>query len=123
MEQKQTDNKILQKFLRLLKWILFALFLLLALIFVSSLGNSILFLLCSLLVCPPIWDKIKNNPTRPKNIMSFPFDDPIKNRYVMGLMIGFKISLTKITPARSMNINPSSIVLLSFINNNLILIL
>ena len=66
MEQKQTDNKILQKFLRLLKWILFALFLLLALAFVSSLGNSILFLLCSLLVCPPIWDKIKNkfNPKK-----------------------------------------------------------
>ena len=67
------------------------------------------------------WDKIKNNPTRPKNIMSFPFDDPIKNRYVMGLMIGFKISLTKITPARSMNMNPSNIVLLTFINNNLII--
>ena len=66
MEQKQTDNKILQKFFKLLKWILFALFLLLALTFVSSLGNSILFLLCSLLVCPPIWDKIKNkfNPKK-----------------------------------------------------------
>ncbi len=66
MELKETSNKILQKFLRLLKWILFALFLLLAIGSSDSLGNSILFLLCSLLVCPPIWDKIKNkfNPKK-----------------------------------------------------------
>ena len=66
------------------------------------------------------WDKIRNNPTRPKNIMSFPFEDPIKNKYVTGLIIGFKISVRKITPASNMNKNPNNIVLLIFINNSLI---
>lgn len=66
------------------------------------------------------WDKIKNKPKRPKNIMSFPFDDPIKKLYVIGLIIGFKMSVMKITPANNMNINPNKIVLLTFINNNLI---
>ncbi len=27
-----------------------------------------------------IWDIIRNKPKRPKKIMSFPLDDPIKNR-------------------------------------------
>ena len=67
------------------------------------------------------WDNIKNNPKRPKNIMSFPFDDPIKNKYVMGLIIGFKISVRNIMPARTMNKIPTSIVLLTFINNTLII--
>ena len=55
-------------------------------------------------------------------MMSFPFDDPIKNKYVIGLMIGFKISVRKITPAINMNIIPSNRVLLTFINNSIILI-
>ena len=66
-----------------------------------------------------ICDNIKNKPKRPKNIMSFPFDDPIKNKYVTGLIIGVKISVTKINPANTIRINPAMIVLLSFINNNL----
>ena len=66
------------------------------------------------------WDKIRNNHTKPKNIMSFPFEDPIKNKYVTGLIIGFKISVRKITPASNMNKNPNNIVLLIFINNSLI---
>ena len=67
------------------------------------------------------WDNIKNNPKRPKNIMSFPFDDPIKNKYVMGLIIGFKMSVRNIMPARTINKIPTSIVLLTFINNTLII--
>ena len=66
------------------------------------------------------WDNIKNNPKRPKNIMSFPLDDPIKNKYVAGRIIGFNISVRKITPASKINMAPTNIVLLSFINNNLI---
>ena len=66
------------------------------------------------------WDKIRNNPKIPKNMMSFPFEDPIKNKYVIGLIIGFKIFVRKIIPARNMNKNPNNIVLLIFINNNLI---
>lgn len=67
-----------------------------------------------------VWDKINSNPKRPKNMMSFPFDDPIKNKWVIGLMMGFSKSVAKITPPSNMNINPTKIVLLSFINNNLI---
>lgn len=66
------------------------------------------------------WDKIKNNPKRPKKIMSFPLDDPIRNRYVIGLMIGLNMSVKNIIPANIMQINPIMIVLLSFINNSLI---
>jgi hypothetical protein len=51
--------------------------------------------------------------------MSFPFDEPIRNRYVIGLMIGLKMSVIKISPENNMNINPIMIVLLIFINNNL----
>lgn len=69
------------------------------------------------------WGIIKNNPRRLKNMMSFPLEDPIKNVCVMGLIIGLKRSVVKITPENNMNINPIMIVLLSFINNNLILIL
>ena len=61
------------------------------------------------------WDIIKNSPKRPKNIMSFPFEDPIKNCYVTGLMIGLNMSVTKIIPANMMNMNPTKIVLLTFI--------
>jgi hypothetical protein len=53
--------------------------------------------------------------------MSFPFEDPIKNKYVTGLMIGLSASVRKITPARMMNMVPTNIVLLTFINNNLII--
>ena len=35
-------------------------------------------------------------------------------------MMGFSKSVAKITPPSNMNINPTKIVLLSFINNNLI---
>ena len=42
------------------------------------------------------WDKIRNSPKIPKNMMSFPFEDPIKNKYVIGLIIGFKIFVRKI---------------------------
>ena len=66
------------------------------------------------------WDNIKNKPKRPKNMMSFPFEDPIRNMYVIGRIIGFKISVTNITPASNMNRNPIMIVLLIFIKNNLI---
>jgi uncharacterized membrane protein YfcA len=52
--------------------------------------------------------------------MSFPFDDPIKNKYVTGRIIGFKISVRKIIPASRINAAPTNIVLLTFINNNLI---
>ncbi len=62
-----------------------------------------------------VGDKINNNPKMPKNIMSFPLDDPIKNRYVTGLIIGLKISVIKINPARKININPTRTVLLTFI--------
>ena len=65
-------------------------------------------------------DKIKNKPKRPKNIMSLPLDDPIKNKCVMGLIIGFKESVRKIIPAIIMNNAPTKIVLLTFINNSLI---
>ena len=65
-------------------------------------------------------DNIKIKPKRPKNIMSLPLDDPIKNKYVMGRIMGFKKSVMNITPASNMNIIPISIVLLTFINNNLI---
>ena len=65
------------------------------------------------------WEAIKNTPKRPKNMMSFPLDDPIKNWYVIGLMIGLKMLLTNIAPPRSINSNPIMIVLLTFINNNL----
>jgi hypothetical protein len=65
------------------------------------------------------WDNIKSKPKRPKNIMSFPLDDPIKKLYVTGLMIGLKMSVIKIIPANNMNINPISMVLLIFININL----
>ena len=47
--------------------------------------------------------------------MSFPFDDPTKNWYVTGLMIGLNMSVTKIIPANMMNMNPTKIVLLTFI--------
>ena len=67
------------------------------------------------------WDNIKNNPKSPKNIMSFPFEDPIRNKYVIGLIIGLNMSVKKITPANIMQINPIMIVLLSFINNSLII--
>ena len=66
------------------------------------------------------WDKIRNSPKIPKNMMSFPFEDPIKNKYVIGLIIGSKIFVRKIIPARNMTKNPNNIVLLIFINNNLI---
>ena len=65
------------------------------------------------------WGSIMNNPKRPKNIMSFPFDDPIKNRYVIGRIIGLNMLVMNIIPANNMNINPIMKVLLSFINNNL----
>ena len=68
-----------------------------------------------------IWDNIRNRPKRPKNIMSFPLEDPIRNKYVIGLIIGLKISVIKIAPASKINIIPISIVLLTFINNNLII--
>ena len=68
------------------------------------------------------WGIIKNNPKRPKNMMSFPLEDPIKNKWVMGLIIGLKISVMKINPANIMNINPTMIVLLGFIINNFKLI-
>jgi hypothetical protein len=55
--------------------------------------------------------------------MSFPLDDPIKNVYVKGLIIGLKISVRNIIPPNKININPTMIVLLTFINNILILIL
>ncbi len=61
------------------------------------------------------WDIIRNSPKRPKNIMSFTFDDHIKNWYVTGLMIGLNMSVTKIIPANMMNRNPTKIVLLTFI--------
>ena len=54
--------------------------------------------------------------------MSFPLEDPIKNKWVIGRIIGLKISVTNIIPLNNMNINPIMIVLLSFIKNNLILI-
>lgn len=66
------------------------------------------------------WDNIRNKPKRPKNIMSLPLDDPIKNRYVIGLMIGVNASVMKIKPANKINIIPISIVLLILINNTLI---
>lgn len=66
------------------------------------------------------WDNIRNNPKRPKKIMSFPLDDPIRNKYVIGLIIGLKMSVKNMTPANIMQINPIMIVLLSFINNSLI---
>lgn len=66
-----------------------------------------------------IWDNIKNSPKSPKNIISFPFDEPIKNKYVIGLIIGLNMSVTNIIPAKTMNKNPIIIVLLTFINNNL----
>ena len=53
-------------------------------------------------------------------MMSFPFDDPIKNKYVTGRIIGFKKSVRKIIPASRINAAPTNIVLLTFINNNLI---
>ena len=65
------------------------------------------------------WGNIINTPKRPKNIMSFPLDDPIKKRYVIGLIIGLNMSVMNIIPANNMNINPIMKVLLSFINNNL----
>jgi hypothetical protein len=65
------------------------------------------------------WDNIKNRPVNPKKIMSFPLDDPIKNRWVTGRIIGFSMSVAKITPAITMHMTPSSMVLLTFINNNL----
>ena len=74
-------------------------------------------LMSFLIVC----DNIKNKPKRPKNIMSFPLDEPIKKRYVTGLIIGFKISVRKIMSARTMNNTPTNIVLLTFINNTLII--
>lgn len=67
------------------------------------------------------WDNIRNKPKRPKNIMSLPFDEPIKNKYVIGLMMGFKASVRKITPAINMNNAPTKIVLFTFINNTLII--
>ena len=69
------------------------------------------------------WDKIRNNPNNPKNIISFPFEDPIKKRYVIGLIIGLSKSVMKMMPASIIKINPIMIVLFTFINNNLILIL
>jgi len=51
--------------------------------------------------------------------MSFPFDDPIRNVYVIGLITGLKMSVMNINPANNMNINPIMKVLFSFINNNL----
>lgn len=66
------------------------------------------------------WDNIRNKPKRPKNIMSLPLEDPIKNRYVIGLMIGVNASVRKIKPANKINIIPISIVLLILINNTLI---
>jgi len=60
-----------------------------------------------------------NTPKRPKNMMSFPFDDPIRNVYVIGLITGLKMSVMNINPANNMNINPIMKVLFSFINNNL----
>lgn len=67
------------------------------------------------------WGIIKNNPNRPKNMMSFPLEDPIKNKCVTGLIIGLKISVMNIMPANIMKANPIKIVLLAFINNNLII--
>ena len=55
------------------------------------------------------WVEIKKNPINPKNIMSFPLDDPIKNKYVIGLIIGFKLSVRKITPASNIKIIPIKI--------------
>lgn len=66
------------------------------------------------------WGTIKNNPKRPKNMMSFPLEDPIRNVYVIGRIIGLKMSVIKIIPPKKININPIMIVLLSFINNILI---
>ena len=65
------------------------------------------------------WGNIMNTPKRPKNMMSFPFDDPIRNVYVIGLITGLKMSVMNINPANNMNINPIMKVLFSFINNNL----
>jgi hypothetical protein len=67
------------------------------------------------------WDNIKNKPKRPKNIMSFPLDDPIKNKCVMGLITGLNALVRKITPANNMHNAPIKIVLLIFINNTLII--
>ena len=68
-----------------------------------------------------VWDNIKNKPKRPKNIISFPLDDPIKKVYVIGRITGFNMSVRKIIPPRRINMAPTSIVLLTFINNNLII--
>lgn len=67
------------------------------------------------------WDNIKNKPKRPNNIMSFPLDDPIKNKCVMGLITGLNALVRKITPANNMHNAPIKIVLLIFINNTLII--
>ena len=40
--------------------------------------------------------EIKKRPINPKNIISFPLEDPIKNKYVTGRIIGFKISVIKV---------------------------
>ena len=69
------------------------------------------------------WESIRNNPIRPKKIISFPLEDPIKKMYVIGLIIGLNTSVMKSRPPNKISIIPSMIVLLIFINNNLILIL
>ena len=62
--------------------------------------------------------EIKKRPINPKNSISFPLDDPIKNKYVIGCIIGFKISVMKSTPAIIINRIPTNIVLFIFIKNN-----
>ena len=66
---------------------------------------------------------IKKTPINPKNNMSFPLDDPIKNKCVIGWIIGFKILLMKSTPAIIINRIPTNIVLFIFIKNNIKLII
>ena len=63
--------------------------------------------------------EIKNSPISPKNMMSFPLEDPIKNRYVIGCIIGFSRSVTKSKPAIIINRIPTNIILFIFIMNNI----
>ena len=63
--------------------------------------------------------EIKNSPISPKNMMSFPLEDPIKNRYVIWCIIGFSRSVTKSKPAIIINRIPTNIILFIFIMNNI----
>ena len=63
--------------------------------------------------------KIKNSPKSPKNKISFPLEEPIRNTRVIGLIIGLKMSVIKSTPANNINMNPANIILFLFIKINL----